>query len=168
MLTRIFRSCVALALVGCTLLLYATPVSADALGSIWGRVTTAADGNARSGVVVSLMDESASRSYRSAATDERGAFRIDAAVPGRYQLVVEAPEGAFVAAAGLTVQPGDNRPVALSLTAKQQGEAPPPPPPPKPGLATWQKWVIAGGIAVGALLVTDAVTQEESNASPSF
>ena len=118
-----------------------------------------------------LVDETTQATYRSPSTDARGTFRIEGAAPGTYRVLVNAPEGTFLAARDLSVREGANRPVALTLKGRQG--APPPAPshaPPAPaassgGLQTWEKWLIAGGIAVGALLVVDEVTKDEESAS---
>jgi hypothetical protein len=93
---------------------------------------------------------------------------VDAPSAGRYALVVEAPEGAFLASDGLDLAAGANKPVALALKpskgrqgAPPPAEAPPATPPPTAGLPNWAKWVIAGGIVVGAAIVVDAVTSDD-------
>jgi hypothetical protein len=137
----------------------------------------AANGSeARAGVVVALVDTSAEKIFRSQPTDARGAFRVDAPAAGRYALVVEAPEGAFLASDGLDLAAGSNPPIALALKPGRQGQgepepapAPTPAPAPAPaatpaptgGLPNWAKWVIAGGIVVGAAIVVDAVTSDD-------
>jgi hypothetical protein len=162
---RTLHRAVASTLVATTILLYCTlPVSAGAMGSIEGRVTTAPDHGPRGGVVVRLVDDAAKRTYRSSSTDARGAFRVQAE-PGTYRVLVDTPEGAFLASNSVKVAAGHNPPVSLSLK-RQAGQTPPPPSSPSSGMATWQKAVIVGAIAVGALLVVDGVTQDEKQASP--
>jgi carboxypeptidase family protein len=132
-----------------------------------GRVLAANGSDARAGVVVALVDTKAEKIFRSSPTDARGAFRVDAPSAGRYALVVEAPEGAFLASDGLDLAAGANRPVSLALKpgkgrqAAPPGEPPAASPPPAAGLPTWAKWVIAGGIVVGAAIVVDAVTSDD-------
>jgi hypothetical protein len=112
--------------------------------------------------------------YKSSPTDAKGAFSIATAPAGSYALVVEAPEGAFLAASNLQLAPGVNKPLSLALKPGKQAEPPPTTPAPatpppaaakKGSVPTWAKWVIAGGIVVGAAIVVDAVTSNE--ASPS-
>ncbi|HJQ97824.1 MAG TPA: carboxypeptidase-like regulatory domain-containing protein [Candidatus Polarisedimenticolaceae bacterium] len=144
----------------------AGPLLAQSPTSLSGRVLAANGSEARSGVVVALVDTSAEKIFRSQPTDARGAFRVDAPNAGRYALVVEAPEGAFLASDGLVLAPGQNRPVALALKPGKQGTEPAPTPAPTSastggGLPNWAKWVIAGGIVVGAAIVVDAVTSDD-------
>src|SRR5262245_36982191 len=128
-----------------------------------GRVLAENGSDARAGVVVALVDTKAEKVFRSEPTDARGAFRVDAPAAGRYALLVEAPEGAFLASDGLELAAGLNKPVALALKPGKGGRqetppaAPAPTPPPAGGLPSWAKWVIAGGIVVGAAIVVDAV-----------
>jgi hypothetical protein len=142
---------------------------AAAPSSLAGRVMAQNGADPRPGVVVTLVEPGSERAYRSSPTDARGAFAIDAAPAGSYALVVEAPEGAFLAARNLELAPGVNRPLSLALKPGKQGEAPPSAPPPtaaKPeGLPTWAKWVIAGGIIVGGAIVVDAVAGDSNEAS---
>lgn len=146
-------------------LAFTAPIPALAAdGSLLGRVT-AADGSApEAGVVVALVDPASRREYRSEPTDARGTFRVDAAPAGSYKLLVETEKGAYLASEDFPLAEGKNRPVSLALTpASQQAQG---------GgsggskLAPWAKWVIVGGIAVGGLLLIDAVTKDESEASP--
>jgi hypothetical protein len=142
----------------------AGPLLAQSPTSLSGRVLAANGADARSGVVVALVDTSAEKIFRSQPTDARGAFKVDAPAAGRYALVVEAPEGAFLASDGLVLAPGQNRPVSLALKPGRQGTEPAPSPAPSSaassGLPNWAKWVIAGGIVVGAAIVVDAVTSD--------
>jgi|KBSSwiStaDraftv2_1062776.scaffolds.fasta_scaffold41841_5 hypothetical protein len=142
--------------------------------SLSGRVVT--DGaDPRAGVVVTLVEPASEKAYRSAPTDARGAFTIDAAPAGSYALVVEAPEGAFLASNNVQLAPGVNRPISLALKPGKGGkqdapppapaDAPPPPPAAPHGPPTWAKWVIAGGVIVGAAIIVNAVTKDDE-ASP--
>ena len=137
--------------------------------TLTGRVLTQNGSDPRPGVIVTLVEAASERAYRSSPTDARGAFTIDAAPAGNYALLVEAPEGAFLAASNLQLAPGVNRPVSLALKPGKQGEPPagttPPSDKKKGDVPTWAKWVIAGGIVVGAAIVVDAVTKG-NEASP--
>ena len=148
-----------------------SPGTLAAEGSTFsGRVLGPDGADPRTGVVVTLLDRATDRTYTSPPTDAKGAFSVSTAPAGRYSVLVEAPEGAFLASNELTLAPGVNRPVSLSLRPGKQG-APTPPPPPsgtapaKKGLPTWEKWVIAGGIVIGAAIVVDAVTSDNNEAS---
>jgi hypothetical protein len=141
--------------------------------TLTGRVVAQNGADPRAGVVVTLVEPASERAFRSSPTDARGAFKIDAAPAGSYALIVEAPEGAFLAASNLQLAPGMNRPVSLALKRAAEGEpAPPPagtteaPKEKKKGeLPTWAKWVIAGGVVVGAAIVVDAVTSNDEASS---
>lgn len=138
--------------------------------TLTGRVMTQTGADPRQGVVVTLVEPATERAYRSSPTDARGAFTIDSAPAGSYALVVEAPEGAFLASNNLQLAPGVNRPVSLALKPGKADEEPakatPPPDHQKRGVPTWAKWVIAGGIIVGAAIVVDSVTKDDNEASP--
>jgi len=162
-----FRRCVAGALVLTMALLVANlPALAGSNAVFRGRVLEADGVNPRPGVVVTLVDESAQKTYDSAPADARGYVRIDTAPAGTYAVVAGASEGAFLAADALTLNSGANKPLALALKANAQTRA---------GtqgsggnkMAAWLKWTIVGGIVVGALIVADAMTKDETSASPS-
>jgi len=137
--------------------------------TLTGRVLGANGADPRPGVTVTLVDTSTEQLFASAPTDERGAFSIASAPSGSYALVVQAPEGAFLASSNLQLAPGVNRPISLALKPGKQGDAPPATTPPttskKSGVPTWAKWVIAGGIVVGAAIIVDALTSNPSEAS---
>jgi len=148
-------------------------VQAGSSSTLSGRVITQDGAGPRAGVVVTLVEPSAEKAYRSSPTDARGAFTIDAAPAGNYAVVVEAPEGAFLASSHLQLAPGVNRPVSLALKPGKQGEppagsTPPPAAAPKSTTPTWAKWVIAGAVIVGAAIVVDAVTSDGNNEASSF
>ena len=82
--------------------------------TLTGRVLTQNGADPRSGVVVTLIEPASERAYRSSPTDARGSFTIDAAPAGSYTLVVEAPEGAFLATSDLQLAPGVNRPLSVA------------------------------------------------------
>jgi hypothetical protein len=142
-------------------------VLAGSPSTLTGRVVAQNGADPRAGVVVTLIEPVSERAFRSSPTDERGAFTIDAAPAGSYALVVEAPEGAFLASSNLQLAPGLNTPLSLALKPGKQGQPPAETPAPpaenqnqkkKGALPTWAKWVIAGGIVVGAAIIIDAVT----------
>jgi len=152
---------VVLVLAGST---FAPAIQAGAIASLSGKVFDPDGRTPRTGVVVSLVNDEGTREVRSMPTTEEGSFVIDDATAGEYHLVVETPEGAFVTGASVELTPGANRPVALTLRTNDDFE--------QPqfaasdgGLPTWAKWVIAGGIIVGALLVINEINSDEAPAS---
>ena len=130
-----------------------------------GRVLEADGVNPRPGVVVALVDENDGKTFESAPADDRGYFRVDSAPAGTYAVVARASEGAFLAADAMTLNPGANKPVALSLKANAAEGGTGTASPQQDKIAPWLKWVIVGGIAVGALIVADQITKEETPAS---
>ena len=137
---------------------------ADAPSSLSGRVLGQNGADPRAGVVVALVEPATERAFRSSPTDAAGSFTIEAAPAGDYALIVEAPEGAFLASGHLQLAPGVNRPVSLAL---KPGKAAQPPAgstaasgAKKGGVPSWAKWVIAGGIVVGGAIAVDAVTKD--------
>jgi hypothetical protein len=141
---------------------------AGAPSSLSGRVLAQNGADPRPGVVVTLVEQPSERAFRSSPTDAKGAFTIDSAPAGSYALVVEAPEGAFLASSNVQLAPGVNRPVSLALKPGKAGEAAPEQAASgqKPsGVPTLAKWVIAGAIVVGAAIVIDAVTKNNNEAS---
>jgi len=171
------RRATAIALVAAIALTTFSRLTAADTSTLTGRVLAGNGADPRAGVVVTLVDPATETMYKSSPTDAKGAFSIATAPSGSYALVVEAPEGAFLASGNVKLAPGVNRPVSLALKPGKQGEPPPttppatPPatpaaaPPPKQGIPTWAKWVIAGGIVVGAAIVVDAVTSDSNEAS---
>ncbi len=160
-----FRRFVAGALVVTMALLVANlPALAGSSAVFRGRVLEADGVSPRPGVVVALVDESNGKTFESAPADDRGYFRIDSAPAGTYAVVARASEGAFLAANGLTLNAGGNKPVSLALKASAaaggSGSSPR-----QEKIAGWLKWVIVGGIAVGSLIVADQLTKEETPAS---
>ena len=176
------RRCTAIALAaGLVFMSSSATLLAATPSTLSGRVLGANGADPRAGVTVTLVDTAAERTYDSAPTDARGTFSISAAPAGSYALVVQAPEGAFLASNNLQLAPGVNRPVSLALKPGKQAQPtdPPPtepkpadpvpapatPPPQKKTVPTWAKWVIAGGIVVGAAIVVDAVAGDSEASS---
>jgi hypothetical protein len=152
-------------LVALVLLVVDLPALAGSNAVFRGRVLDADGVSPRSGVVVTLVDESARKTFDSAPADARGYFRIDSAPAGTYAVVARASEGAFLAADAVTLNAGANKPLALALKAGAATEGGGTPPQ-NEKMASWLKWVIVGGIAIGGLIVADAITNEETPASP--
>ena len=165
MASSLFRRCVAGGLVLTMALLIANlPALAGSNAVFRGRVLEADGVNPRPGVVVTLVDEGSRETFDSSPADSRGYFRVDSAPAGTYVVVARASEGAFVAANPVTLQSGENKPLALALNANAQ-TAPTTGTTQKDKISGWMKWAIVGGIAVGALIVADAITKEETPAS---
>ena len=152
-------------------LLSAPPASAGEAAVLTGKVFHSDGRTPRTGVVIHLVDPASDQDYGSSPTREDGAFRLDQAPAGTYRVLAETGDGAFLAEHAVTVTPGANRPVALTLqsAAPTHQQTPDPAATTQPGgLPTWGKWAIAGGIALAALFVIDEVTDDEDHpASPS-
>lgn len=136
--------------------------SAGALDATFsGRVFGGDGATPRSGVTVNLVQGDGESVFSSRATGADGTFVIEKAPAGSYTLLVEAPEGAFLAAENLELQPGANKPLALALSAA--GE------PSGLGSATqtkpWLKWLIIGLLGVSGLYVIDEITNGEDPSS---
>jgi hypothetical protein len=161
------RSTAVALILGLVTLTSSGAIQAGSPSTLTGRVLTQNGVDPRPGVVVTLIEPASERAFRSSPTDARGAFTIDAAPAGSYALVVEAPEGAFLAASDLLLAPGVNRPLSLALKPGKQDQPPAATPPPdsdakkKGAVPTWAKWVIAGGIVVGGAIIIDAVTSSD-------
>jgi hypothetical protein len=161
-----FRRTVAGALVVTMALLVANlPALAGSNAVFRGRVLEADGVNPRPGVVVALVNGNDGKTFESAPADDRGYFRIDSAPAGTYAVVARASEGAFLAADAMTLNAGANKPVALSLKANAAEGGTGTTNPQQDKIAPWLKWVIVGGIVVGAIVVADAITKEETPAS---
>lgn len=160
-MSRVVRRTLASLLAVTTVATYgAFPIFAEASALVSGRVTEADGAKPRAGVVVTLVDEAGQKTFRSSPTDARGAFKIDQAPAGRYGMLVETSEGAFVASNAVEVKSGANRPVALSLksaSGRAEGEKPSSGGS-KSTTPTWAKWVIGTGIVLGGIIIADAVT----------
>ncbi len=142
------------------------PAIADANALFRGRVLAADGVSPMAGVIVTLVDRESSRTFDSAPADDHGYFRVDSAPAGTYRVVARAPEGAYLAADAVALQPGANKPVALALKANAQAAPAPTKSASGQDIEPWLKWVIVGGIAIGALVIADAITSDESPASP--
>jgi hypothetical protein len=157
----------ALLVLGMVLLTTGLDARSSSEARLTGRVLLADGLTPRAGVTVALLDE-ADHTYRSAPTDDTGAFRIDTVPPGDYALVAHAAEGTFLAGDGLVLRSGSNPPLALTLNADAEDAA--------AGGGTkggwlkgisWTKWVIAGPIGVAGLVaIADASDDVEEPASP--
>lgn len=148
----------------------ALPALAGSGASLAGRVT-GADGTApRAGVVVHLVEGEGARTFASPPTDARGSFRIESAPSGEYRLLVEAPEGAFLAPGTVTLRDGEaGKPVLLALKraaeeSAAEGPAERAPTPPEEGARRWAKWLIVGVVSLAtAFVINEALDEEEAS-----
>jgi hypothetical protein len=155
------RRALALALAATTALLFLpAPALAGGEAQLAGRVFDADGATPRSGVVVTLVDADTDATVSSDPTGDEGTFRIEQAPAGTYRVLAETPDGAFLAPDPVDLQPGANRPISLTLKVAPAMEG-------TTGsqMKTWKKWLIAGGIAVGALFLINEVS-DEADASP--
>jgi hypothetical protein len=143
--------------------LVAPLAAAPPTGELSGRVLGEDGLTPRANVVVRLQDAGAARDYPSAPTRRDGAFTVSGAPAGRYDVIVEADGGAFVADGAIDLAAGRNSPVALtlrrgSMNAQTTGEG--------TGLGTRPlsptvKWIILGSIVVASAFVINEVTEDE-------
>ena len=161
-----FRRMVAAVLIlTLTPMLAVTPVASASNAALAGRVFQADGVTPRTDVVVTLVQQESQESFSSMPTTDEGTFNIDSAPAGDYSLIAETPDGAFLAAESIALVEGENRPVSLALTPAQgasSGSAQ------KGGLPTWGKWVIAGVIIVGGLVLINEVTKDEEEPASTF
>jgi len=149
-----------------TIALFLTPLPAwsAADAQFGGRVFQQDGSTPRPGVVVTLYESATERTFSSNPTDELGFFNIAKAEPGSYALLAETSEGAYLSGDAVDLQPGPNKPLALTLSSTAPKTAPGATNP-GGGMATWAKWTIAGVIIVGALLVINEINSDEDPAS---
>jgi hypothetical protein len=140
-------------------------LQAGAAATFSGKVFEPDGRTPRTGVVVSLVGDDGIRQVRSTPTNDEGSFVIEDAVAGAYHLVVETSEGAFITGNLVSLAPGANRPVALTLRTDEEVQPPQFAASGKKGLPTWAKWTIAGGIIAGALFVINEINDDEDPAS---
>lgn len=142
-----------------------SPVPAAEPAHFSGKVYATDGATSLAGIVIALHDPETDRSYRSNPTTADGTFRVDAVPAGRYAVIAESSDGAFLAAEQVSIEAGSNRPLALTLNGSvphaQVTSG-------KGGLPTFHKWLIAGGIAVAGLFVIDEVTTDEDEAASPF
>jgi len=168
-----FRRVVIHALVAAVIL---PPASLGALAGgeapFQGRVVDADGLTPMAGVVVTLVDPGSAASFASGPSADNGSFQIAGAPTGSYTLIAETSRGAFLAPRPVVLGEGHSAPVSLSLRAnadEEGGGSEVPAMTPrrvKGGPTGWGKWLIVGGIVVGGFAVLDAVTKDETAASP--
>jgi hypothetical protein len=154
-----------------TIALFLTPLPAwsAADAQFGGRVYQQDGSTPRPGVVVTLYESATERTFSSNPTDELGFFNIAKAEPGSYALLAETSEGAYLSGDAVDLQPGPNRPLALTLSSTAPKTAPGASNP-GDGMATWAKWTVAGGITAVALFlafdISEDVTEDVSPHDP--
>jgi len=126
-----------------------------ASAALSGRVFRADGSSPAPNVVVVLLDPASDAEFRAVPTGTDGKFSVGAPA-GRYALVVETPEGAFLAAESVELTDAGRPPLSLVLNpgARVTGLA-------AQSGASWTKWVFVGAVGVAALFVIDEVTSEE-------
>jgi hypothetical protein len=131
--------------------------------SFSGKVFEADGSTPRAGVTVNLVKGEGESIYTSPATSADGTFLIDGAPAGRYSLLVDTEQGAFLSPDPLELQAGVNKPLALSLSSSggemQTGVGSAEP------MKPWLKWLTVGLIGVAALYVGQRVVNPESDGS---
>lgn len=131
-----------------------TPVAAAEQAIFSGRVLNPDGITPRGGVVVSLLNVESRELFSSPPTGDEGAFRIETAPAGSYQLAAETPEGAFVASEALELQAGANKPLAFKLAP---GTANPSLAPARSGGGDRPMWkyIVGGLVFIGAVFAID-------------
>lgn len=170
MRTSPFRSVLAPILALCTVMtLLATPATSGDQAFLGGRVFDSDGVTPREGVTVALVDPDTREVYRSKPSGKEGAFRIEEAPAGSYRMLAETSEGAFLASDAVALTAGQNRPLSLALNASA-AEAPDTTAGAagSEGMPLWAEIVIAGSIAVGALLVIDELSTEVEPQASTF
>lgn len=171
------------------------PALAGASALFQGRVLDVNGITPRAGARVNLVDGATGSVFTSRPTDDGGRFTIASAPAGRYSVVVETKEGAFLASSSIDLKAGRNPAASLALqtgipaAAQQETPAEPPqekpkaePEQPKPstpgtpqtptaaaakkGIPLWAKWVIVGGVAIIGAFAVNEVTKSEEPSSP--
>lgn len=138
------------------------PLGAAEQAEVHGLVFLADAATPRSGAVVVLISTERDQEFRSEPTGSDGAFVVRADPGASYTVLVETPEGAFLAGAALPLVPGLNPPLTLALNHGAR---------PYPGLAQqssgsslpgWAKWTIVGVLAVaGGFLIMEVTSGDD-------
>ena len=159
MTSKTFRQRLAAMLVFTTICLSLNlPALAADTAVLQGRVVAADGLTPVTEAVVTLVDVTSERTFSSPPCGEAGTFRLDSAPAGTYALVVEAPEGAYLAASEVALQAGANPPVALAIKAGDTGSGQIPPPP-SPVKKVWKKRDSVSRFAPKPIVRTPAPTQ---------
>jgi hypothetical protein len=112
--TRLLAAVLALALVGVL-----SPVRAETLASLSGRVLSEDARTPLSGVVIRLTGPS-DAILKSDPTTADGLFTLGNLPPGVYRCTVETGEGLYQVTSSLKLEPGQSRSVQLALKKDQQ------------------------------------------------
>ena len=80
-----------------------------------GRVLQQDGATPRAGVVVTLVDRAAERTFDSSPTGADGTFRIEGPPAGSYAVLARGDEGVYLAAADVPLAAGDNAPLQLTF-----------------------------------------------------
>lgn len=167
MTSKTFRRRLAAILVVTTACLYMNlPALAADAAVLQGRVVASDGLTPVTGAVVTLVDVSGERTFSSPPSGETGTFRLDSAPAGTYALVIEAAEGAYLAASEVALQEGPNPPVALAIKAGEESGSGQIPPPPSPQEKVWKKWVFIGLVGISAAATVKFVSDDEDKGSP--
>lgn len=147
--------------------LLAVPAFADSAADgtsarLSGRVVSHDGVTPLEGAVVVLVDPATRVPVASGAADADGTFTIEGAPAGAYALVAETGDVAFLAADELALVEGDNVPLSLTLNDRVPATTLAPAQSAAGTMANWAKWLIAGGIAVGALVLIDESGSEDT------
>lgn len=129
------------------------PAAATEQAVFSGRVLSPDGVTPRGGVVVSLLNVETRETFSSTPTGDEGAFHIDTAPAGSYQVAAETPDGAFVAPGTFELQAGANKPLAFKL-APTASVAPAQSGGGGPDHSIWQ-YVVGSLVFIGALFVID-------------
>jgi hypothetical protein len=130
-----------------------------------GRVLSADGITPLGGVGIILLDLEKQSEYRSSPTHDNGGFTVSVP-PGTYTVLIDTPDGAYLASNGLALDAGPNQPLLLAISNDPAAAQP-------PGLAasggwpTWLQWVVVGAVViVGAAVVNEVTGDQEPISTP--
>jgi len=145
------------------------PPHAEAAGpaSFGGRVVGSDGITPFAGAIVHLVTENGNAVVHSHPTDGEGAFAIDPAPSGSYRLLVETDRGSFLAPDPVSLEPGANP--AMSLTLMSAGPSFQLEPGIRAGkIPKWGKYVIIGALGVAGLFAIDEISQDHDEPATPF
>ncbi len=128
----------------------------------------------RAGVVVSLVSLTDDTQFESPATVQDGRFQVMGAPAGRYALIAETGEGAYLAASNLQWNAAASSDVLVTLVPAVQDDADdstpadPPSQGRKAGMSKLTKSLIFGALVVTGLVLIDEVTANSEQEVSSF
>jgi len=137
-----------------------------------GTVFDHTGGRPRAGIVVALVDPANEIRFASEPTGADGRFVVNGAPAGRYAVLAEADEGAYLAASDLRWNADADTEILVSLAPAVQdddeGDATPPSQSQSAGMPTWGKAVLAGVLTItGVVLIEEVSEDTDEAASPS-